>query len=202
MKLIIELKEETYNFFKEKAFILFARSNGKILTCELYEAIANGIPYNSKGDLIEYKPLDADFNTQSAVENLRTAYWSDITIEAAKAFSKAEEIIISAICHHGYTLCKETVVKPVNGDLISRSALKKAFEDCTGDCACCIHNTNDFEYCGLIDNAPIVECEWGKWIISEIQCPNCLGYFQTNCFSSEELKKCPNCGATMKGGTE
>lgn len=37
----------------------------------------------------------------------------------------------------------------------------------------------------------------GKWIISEIQCPNCLEYFQTDCYSTEELKKCPICGEKM-----
>lgn len=42
--------------------------------------------------------------------------------------------------------------------------------------------------------------EWGKWIISEIRCPNCLEYFQTDCYSTEELKKCPCCGAQMRGG--
>lgn len=38
-----------------------------------------------------------------------------------------------------------------------------------------------------------------KWIITEIRCPNCLEYFQTDCYSSEELKKCPCCGADMRG---
>lgn len=42
--------------------------------------------------------------------------------------------------------------------------------------------------------------EWGKWVISEIRCPNCLEYFLTDCYSTEELKKCPNCGADMRGG--
>lgn len=42
--------------------------------------------------------------------------------------------------------------------------------------------------------------EWGKWVISEIQCPNCLEYFQTDCYSTEELKKCPSCGADLRGG--
>ena len=41
--------------------------------------------------------------------------------------------------------------------------------------------------------------EWGKWVISEIRCPNCLAYFQTDCYSTEELKNCPNCGAEMRG---
>ena len=40
--------------------------------------------------------------------------------------------------------------------------------------------------------------EWGKWIIAEIQCPNCFEYFETDCYSTEELNKCPNCGAKMK----
>ena len=41
----------------------------------------------------------------------------------------------------------------------------------------------------------------GEWVISEIRCPECLEYFDTDCYSTEELKKCPCCGATMKGGT-
>lgn len=41
---------------------------------------------------------------------------------------------------------------------------------------------------------------WGKWVITEIRCPNCLEYFQTDCYSTEELKECPSCGADMKGG--
>lgn len=44
--------------------------------------------------------------------------------------------------------------------------------------------------------------EWGKWVISEIRCPNCLEYFQTDCYSMGELDKCPICGADMKGGAE
>lgn len=56
----------------------------------------------------------------------------------------------------------------------------------------------------IIDNAPTVEerpqSKWGKWVISEIWCPDCFEYFQTDCYSTEELKKCPNCGADMRGG--
>ena len=44
--------------------------------------------------------------------------------------------------------------------------------------------------------------EWGNWVISEIRCPNCLEYFDTDCYSTAELRKCPNCGAKMKGGAE
>ena len=47
-----------------------------------------------------------------------------------------------------------------------------------------------------------VRGEWGKWVISEIQCPNCFEYFETDCYSTEELKKCPNCGADMRKGGE
>ena len=45
--------------------------------------------------------------------------------------------------------------------------------------------------------------KWGKWIIAEIQCPNCFEYFETDCYSTEELNECPSCGADMrKGGAE
>lgn len=44
--------------------------------------------------------------------------------------------------------------------------------------------------------------KWGKWVISEIRCPNCLGYFQTDCYSMGVLKKCPACGKDMIGGIE
>ena len=40
--------------------------------------------------------------------------------------------------------------------------------------------------------------EWGKWIIAEIQCPNCFEYFETDCYSMEELNECPSCGADMR----
>ena len=39
--------------------------------------------------------------------------------------------------------------------------------------------------------------KWGEWVISEIRCPNCLEYFQPDCYSTEELKECPVCGARM-----
>ena len=48
------------------------------------------------------------------------------------------------------------------------------------------------------ENIKGLQGEWGKWVISEIQCPNCFEYFQTDCYSTEELKKCPNCGADMR----
>ena len=55
----------------------------------------------------EYKPLDIEYNIRVAVENLKKAYWSDEPEKVAKNFTEAEDIIISAICHHGYTVSKE-----------------------------------------------------------------------------------------------
>lgn len=43
------------------------------------------------------------------------------------------------------------------------------------------------------------QSDWGKWVISEVRCPNCLKYFDTDCYSKKELSKCPNCGADMRG---
>ena len=61
-------------------------------------------------------------------------------------------------------------------------------------------NPNDL----MIGRAPTVELlnNWGNWVISEIRCPNCLEYFDTDCYSTGELNKCPNCGSKMKGGEE
>ena len=46
----------------------------------------------------------------------------------------------------------------------------------------------------------LLKGERSKWTITEIRCPNCLEYFQTDCYSKEELKKCPNCGDDMREG--
>lgn len=58
-------------------------------------------------DFKEYKPMEEEYNIQAAVENLRKAYWSNETKKVAKIFTDAEDIIISSICHHGYTVSKE-----------------------------------------------------------------------------------------------
>ena len=61
-------------------------------------------------------------------------------------------------------------------------------------------NPNDL----MIGRVPTVEPQnnWGRWVISEIRCPNCLEYFDTDCYSTGELNKCPSCGAKMKEGAE
>ena len=53
----------------------------------------------------------------------------------------------------------------------------------------------------LLDLTPRPQDKWGKWVISEIQCPICLEFFQTDCYSMEELKKCPSCGAVLRRWT-
>lgn len=46
------------------------------------------------------------------------------------------------------------------------------------------------------------ENNWGKWIITEVKCPHCFEYFDPDCYSKEELNKCPSCGADLRGGAE
>ena len=53
-----------------------------------------------------------------------------------------------------------------------------------------------YEKCGYFEQPK----NYGNWIISEIRCPECLEYFDTDCYTTEELNACPNCGARMKGG--
>ena len=90
----------------------------------------------------------------------------------------------------------------MNNDLISRSELKKAYFNAINETS-----IGEVSIIGLIDNAPTInperpQGEWGKWNVYEIRCPECLEYFNTDCYSKEELNKCPNCGAEMKGGAD
>jgi len=60
-----------------------------------------------QGEWKKYKPLEPDYNVQCAVANLRKAYWSNEPEEVAKYFTEAEDTITCAICHYGYTVCKQ-----------------------------------------------------------------------------------------------
>lgn len=44
------------------------------------------------------------------------------------------------------------------------------------------------------------ENNWGKWIVSEVQCPHCFEYFEPDCYAKGELNRCPCCGTVMKSG--
>lgn len=61
----------------------------------------------TQGEWKKYKPLEPDYNVQCAVENLRKAYWSNEPEEVAQYFTEAEDTITSAICHYGYTVCRQ-----------------------------------------------------------------------------------------------
>lgn len=63
-------------------------------------------------NFVEYKPMDVEHNVKAAVENLRKAYWSNDTEKVAKIFTEAEDIIVSAICHDTYTVCKSDDERP------------------------------------------------------------------------------------------
>lgn len=94
-----------------------------------------------------------------------------------------------------------------NNDLISREALRKALHNffdgkvidepayILRDVFCHIDNAQPVEIATKLQQT---QGEWGKWIIAEIQCPTCLRYFETDYYTKEELKKCPNCGAGMR----
>lgn len=77
-------------------------------------------------DFKKYKTAELEYNIQTAVENLRKAYWSNETEKVAKYFTEAEDIIISAICHNGYTLCKETTLQEYQED--EKSKIEEALE--------------------------------------------------------------------------
>ena len=87
--------------------------------------------------------------------------------------------------------------------LIDADALRARYQAILdrGDMFC------EYDIIGMVDNAPTVERahgEWGKWIITVIQCPDCLECFNfpMRVYSMEVLKECPNCGADMIGKEE
>lgn len=118
MKLIIDVDDKDYAMLKNTSITLdwntiwHGKEKDKELTFAIFnliKALVDGLPYEEKpqGEWKEYKPLELDYNVQCAVENLKTAYWSNEPEKDAKNFTEAEDIIISAICHHGYTVCKQ-----------------------------------------------------------------------------------------------
>ena len=107
----------------------------------------------------------------------------------------------------------------VNGDLISREALQRVYdESCVGLCEVCKYyrvydeSTPDecVFGCKLIDDAPAVDAvevvhgRWGEYVVVGYDginviwarpCSNC-GY-ENRAFATNY---CPNCGAKMDGG--
>lgn len=78
-----------------------------VLINEALDLAIKALEERPQGEIKKYKPLEPDYNVQCAVENLRAAYWSNEPEKVAKNFTEAEDIIISAICHHGYAVCKQ-----------------------------------------------------------------------------------------------
>lgn len=95
----------------------------------------------------EYKPMEIEHNVKAAVENLRKAYWSNETKKVAKHYTEAEDIIISAICHQHYTVCKETT----EGDLISREALRNEIQHLRNANPSYSHN------CDVVDRQDVLD---------------------------------------------
>lgn len=130
----------------------------------------------------EYKMLDVENNVKVAVKKLREAYWSNDTERYAQQFVEAEEIIISSICHLGYTVVKEDneEEKRPHGEWIKH--IDDLFPvESTEECSVC---HEEQRITGNDDNF----------------CPNCGSdnrpRKQGCCFASEECAKnpCEDCG--------
>lgn len=109
-----------------------------------------------QGEFKKYKPLEPDYNVQCAVENLRTAYWSNEPEKVAKHFTEADEMIVSAICHYGYSVCKQP-----QGEWIAREDMDYLDENKVE------HKHFECNKCGLIHD--FIDGHTSQYNF----CPNC-----------------------------
>lgn len=138
------------------------------------------------------------FYVEKARQQMKIKRIIEIDEEEYKAVSElSEREKVNELSYYEKIIAQSTPYNP-SGDLISREALKKAIEP--------YRYATDGVFGGIsliIDNAPTVgserpKGEWGKWIVAEIQCPNCFKYFEVDYYSAEQLNKCPSCGADMR----
>ena len=95
--------------------------------------------------------------------------------------------------------------------LISYSELVKSFDDCCGECGCCIHNLPDHSerntHCVILNSLKAVEPVHSSWcyrsyrsdaritVSGEVVCRKCHALFFR--VKGHWFKYCPNCGANM-----
>lgn len=119
------------------------------------QKIVKALSERPQGEIKKYKPLEPDYNVQCAIENLKMAYWSNEPEKVAKNFTEAEDIIISAICHHGYTVCKQTQGEWIYTD---KEDKKKGYGGYCSVCKC---------------DMPIGINDWKQEYYESKFCPNC-----------------------------
>ena len=81
--------------------------------------------------------------------------------------------------------------------MISREEALKELENCS--CSSDMREAIDMAIKALKESS---RGRWGGWIITEVQCPKCFYYYETDCYSEQKLNKCLNCGAKLRGGTQ
>ena len=92
------------------------------------------------------------------------------------------------------------------GDAISRQEAIRAIEALQRPIMREESNYYQFKFSGMseareaVENLPSVSPQQkvGRWVISEVRCPDCLEYFDADNYSFEKLNICPNCGAKME----
>lgn len=165
-------------------------------------------------DFVEYKPMDVEHNVKAAVENMRKAYWSNEPEKVAKAFTEAKSIIVSAICHDTYTVCKpyeertQGEYKTACNVLLSLEQIVRSSDGWEDSAIEAVHNAVQTAIKCMHDRPK------GEWALLDewVNGVYTGGFYHVNCPVIEEGYKkytrwttdfCPNCGAPMlKGGEE
>lgn len=127
------LEERPQGEWRDNLIEIFRQSakvGGDMFHLSEIEQIINGEPIRKAvRKMKEYKPLDVEHNVETAIENLKEAYFSNDTEKYAKVFVEAENIIISAILFNGYHLKKDgetvTTAKLDNMPMVAKESEDK-----------------------------------------------------------------------------
>lgn len=193
MELIIKIPDEVYKTVQDGSY------------CgSLYEELKAAIP-------LPYEPSEDLISRSDALKAVDTRH--EELLHHPEYLRKHCQIDLLGIKKHILAIPSANVLKPTEGDLISRKDLKLAIREMPDWCGDDAYYSGVNDVSRLIDNAQAVDL-WqmrqeatenarlqGKWVFkhgsSDIWCSVCDASFDA---IPQDFDFCPNCGAQMLKG--
>ena len=128
-----------------------------------------------------------------------------------KTSAYSVDIAFDAVKHH----VKDYIDSQPCDDCISRAEVLETIDtwDKFGytETGCFVRLTKELDenYVGYVHLEDVINAilglpsvsprqKMGRWVFSEVRCPDCLEYFDADNYSFEKLNICPSCGAEME----